>query len=277
MPKLLSHEAVAQYERDGFAFPIRVLSDDEVAHYRGGLETAEAQYGEAMQRYVRSKPHLVLTWANQLIHHPRILDAVEDVLGPNILCWGSSFFNKSPQDAAYVSWHQDSTYWGLEPHDVLTAWIALSDVPVSSGAMQFVPASHQLAQIAHHDTFHEDNLLSRGQVVDFDIEDSQVVDVPLKVGEMSLHHVRLIHGSAPNTSKARRIGFAIRYMAPHVRQIKGSDSATLVRGEDPYGHFVPEPIPQADMDDAAIAAHNATTEKQWAILYEGADKARPTQ
>jgi ectoine hydroxylase-related dioxygenase (phytanoyl-CoA dioxygenase family) len=147
---------------------------------------------------------------------------------------------------------------------------------MASGAMQFLTGSHKFDQIAHHDTFHEHNLLSRGQVVDFDIKPEQVVDVPLQAGEMSLHHVRLVHGSAPNLSDERRIGFAIRYMAPHVRQIHGSDSATLVRGEDPYGHFVPEPAPQADLDAAALAAHKAITEKQWAILYNGADAARPT-
>jgi ectoine hydroxylase-related dioxygenase (phytanoyl-CoA dioxygenase family) len=275
MPKCLSEETVQHYSREGFYFPIRVLSDDEVRYYRGCLEASEAQHGEAITGKLRAKPHLLWRWANQLIRHPRILDAVEDVLGPNILCWGSSFFNKSAHDPAYVSWHQDATYWGLEPHDVLTAWIALSDVPISSGAMQFVRASHALAQIPHHDTFHADNMLSRGQVVDMEIDASQVVDVPLQAGEMSLHHVHLVHGSAPNTSQARRIGFAIRYMAPHVRQTMGSDTATLVRGEDPYGHFTPEPVPQADLDAAALAAHQAVLEQQRKILYRGVDQVHP--
>jgi non-heme Fe2+,alpha-ketoglutarate-dependent halogenase len=275
VPKILSEEAVARYERDGFYFPVRVLGADDALSYRRRLENAEAQHGEAIARLVRSKPHLVFTWANALIRHPRILDAVEDLLGPNILCWGSSFFIKDARDQAYVSWHQDSTYWGLEPHDVLTAWVALSDVPVASGAMKFLAGSHQLEQISHHDTFHADNLLSRGQVVDLDIDEARTVDVPLQAGEMSLHHVRLVHGSAPNLVDDRRIGLAIRYMAPHVRQMHGSDSATLVRGEDPYGHYVPEPVPQADLDAAALAAHKAITAKQWTILFRGAETGRP--
>jgi non-heme Fe2+,alpha-ketoglutarate-dependent halogenase len=276
VPNVLSTDAVTHYDRDGFYFPVRVLSAEEARSYRHRLESAEAQHGEVAARLLRSKPHLVFTWANALIRHPRILDAVEDLLGPNILCWGSSFFIKDAQDPAYVSWHQDSTYWGLEPHDVLTAWVALSDVPVASGAMRFLVGSHRFEQISHHDTFHTDNLLSRGQVVDLDIDDEQVIDVPLRAGEMSLHHVRLVHGSAPNLAADRRIGFAIRYMAPHVRQMYGSDSATLVRGEDPYGHFVPEPAPEADLDAAALAAHKAITATQRAILYRGTDTARPT-
>jgi non-heme Fe2+,alpha-ketoglutarate-dependent halogenase len=276
VPNVLSTDAAAHYDRDGFYFPVRVLSAEEARSYRYRLESAEAQHGEVAARLLRSKPHLVFTWANALIRHPRILDAVEDLLGPNILCWGSSFFIKDAQDPAYVSWHQDSTYWGLEPHDVLTAWVALSDVPVASGAMRFLVGSHRFEQISHHDTFHTDNLLSRGQVVDLDIDDEQVIDVPLRAGEMSLHHVRLVHGSAPNLAADRRIGFAIRYMAPHVRQMYGSDSATLVRGEDPYGHFVPEPAPEADLDAAALAAHKAITATQRAILYRGTDTARPT-
>ena len=246
------------FERDGFAFPIRVVSRREAMRYRGCLEAAEARYGEAVEPYLRSKPHLVFTWVHDLVCHPRILDAVEEVLGPNILCRGSSFFIKSPGDGSYFSWHQDSTYWGLEPPDVLTAWIALSDVPVSSGAVRFVAASHRLPQLAHRDTVDAANILSRGQVAEIDIDESQVVDVGLEAGEMSLHHVRLIHGSCPNASGDRRIGLAIRYAAAHVRQTKGIDSALRVRGEDSFGHFQAEPAPRSDMDEAAVAAHAAS-------------------
>ncbi len=275
MPNLAAADIATSYERDGFYFPVQVLSDEEVGYYRNCLEAAEAEHGDDIKRFLRSKPHLVFTWANALIHHPKILDAVEAALGPNILCWATSFFNKEPHDPAFVSWHQDSTYWGLEPHDVLTAWIAFSDVPAASGAMTFVPGSHKLEQMPHHDTYHDDNLLSRGQVVDMEIDDSAVVDVPLRAGEMSLHHIRLAHGSAPNLTDDRRLGFAIRYMAAHVQQVNGQDSATLVRGEDPYGNFVPLPAPKADLDEAALATYKAAVEKQWDILYSGAESIRP--
>ena len=226
--------------------------------YRSCLEAAEARHGEAVEPYLRSKPHLVFTWVHELVCHPKILDAVEEVLGPNILCRGSSFFIKPSRDGSYVSWHQDSTYWGLDPPDVLTAWIALSDVPVSSGAVRFVTASHRLPQIPHRDTVDAANILSRGQVAEIDIDESQVVVAGLEAGEMSLHHVRLIHGSGPNASDDRRIGLAIRYAAAHVRQIKGIDSALRVRGEDSFGHFQPESAPHSDMDEAAVATHAAS-------------------
>ena len=180
---------------------------------------------------LRQKSHLLFTWLNDLIRHERILDAVEDVIGPDILCWGTSFFIKEPRNPAFVSWHQDSTYWGLEPADIVTAWIALSDSTTENGAMRVIPRSHTMAQIPHRDTFRPDNLLSRGQEVMVDVDDAQAETLVLKAGEMSLHHVRLIHGSEPNPSDQRRIGFAIRYLPTYVRQMAGShDWATLVRG-----------------------------------------------
>jgi len=213
--------------------------------------------------------HLLFTWASELVRHPRILDAIEDLIGPDILCWTTNFFIKEPRDPAFVSWHQDSTYWGLEPHDVVTAWLALSDAPVESGAMKFLPGSHLRDQIPHRDTYHKDNLLTRGQEVAVDVDERQAIDVPLRAGEISLHHIRLVHGSKPNTTGNRRIGLAIRYIPTYVRQTKVADSATLVRGVDRYGHFEPEPAPTADLDDAALRAHKNVMEKQIATYYSG--------
>ena len=162
-----------------------------------------------------------------------MLDAVEQVIGPNILVWGSSFFIKEPQNPSFVSWHQDSTYWGLEPADIVTAWVALSESIHENGAMRVIPGSHKLDQAPHRDTFAADNLLSRGQEIMVEVDESKAVELRLQPGEMSLHHVRLIHGSEPNPSTKRRIGFAIRYVPTYVRQAAGlRDSATLVRGVD---------------------------------------------
>jgi non-haem Fe2+, alpha-ketoglutarate-dependent halogenase len=205
------------------------------------------------------------------VRHPSILDAVEDLIGPDILCWTTNFFIKEARDPAFVSWHQDSTYWGLEPHDVVTAWVALSDAPVESGAMKFLPGSHQRDQIPHRDTYHKDNLLTRGQEVAVEVDEREAIDVPLSAGEMSLHHICLVHGSKPNTTANRRIGLAIRYIPTYVRQVKVVDSATLVRGVDRHGHFEPEPAPLADLDAAALAAHQRVMEKQIATYYSGTD------
>ena len=272
MPKLLSADAVARFERDGFHFPVPVMPAEEARRYRRCLEDYEAASGGAIRSNMRHKVHLLFTWANDLARHPRILDAVEDVLGPDILCWGTNFFIKEAADPGYVSWHQDSTYWGLEPADVVTAWLALSDASLPTGPMKFWPGSHRMEQIPHTDTFHEHNLLSRGQEIDVAVEEDKGVLAPLKAGEISLHHVRLVHGSAPNTTNDRRIGLAIRYVAPHVRQIRTRDSAMLVRGQDRYGHFDLEPEPAADLDAAALAAHADAMNRMVANLYDGTDK-----
>ena len=223
---------------------------------------------------MRHKVHLLFTWAAELVCNEQILDAVEDLLGPDILCWTTNFFIKEANNPAFVSWHQDSTYWGLDPDDVITAWVALSDAPVASGAMQFAAGTHRMGQLPHADTFHEHNLLSRGQEIAVKVDEGKAVPVPLKAGEMSLHHVKLAHYSGPNTTDDRRIGLAIRYIPPGVRQTKLRDSATLVRGRDSRGFYDLEPRPLADLDAAARAAHADAVGRQVAALYSGTEKTQ---
>ncbi len=271
--KSLSEAAVRQYRELGFYAPVPVLSRDEASALRRRLEAFEAG-GSGVQGAVRHKPHLLFTWLNDLIRHPRILDAVEDVIGPDILCWGTSFFIKEQRNPSYVSWHQDSTYWGLEPPDIITAWVAFTASTAANGAMRVIPGTHKLDQVAHRDTFAADNLLSRGQEITVDVDERQAVMLELAAGEMSLHHVRLIHGSDPNPSDDRRIGFAIRYIPTYVRQVAGShDSATLVRGADRYHHFEHERRPDADMSESALAYHAAITGAHAEILMRGTGRA----
>jgi non-heme Fe2+,alpha-ketoglutarate-dependent halogenase len=271
MSKVLSAAQVAAYERDGYIFPVSVMPGDEMLAFRDRLESYEATTGAPIQGNLRHKVHLLFTWANDLVRDPRILDAVEDLIGPDILCWGTNFFIKEAHDDGFVSWHQDSTYWGLEPPDVITAWLAFSDATVENGAMKFLPGSHKLDQIAHRDTFHENNLLTRGQEVAMEIDEKAAVDAPIRAGEMTLHHVRLVHGSTPNQSADRRIALSIRYIPTHVRQRKMRDSATLVRGADRFGHFDHEPDPVANLDEAAHAAHAEAMRRQVAFLYQGTE------
>jgi phytanoyl-CoA dioxygenase PhyH len=272
--KALSPEAVARYRRDGFYFPVRVLSAAEAAGYRARLEAVEHERGGPLGGELRHKGHLLFTWLDALIRHPGILDAVEDLLGPDLLCWSSSFFIKEARDPAFVSWHQDSTYWGLSEPDVVTAWVALSESSIESGAMRMIPGTHT-EQVAHRDTFAPDNLLSRGQEIAAAVDEARAVDVVLRPGEMSLHHVRMFHGSPPNRSADRRIGYAIRYIPTRLRQVGGpGDSATLVRGVDAYHHFEPEEPPAADLDPAARARHAAIMKRQGALLYRGTIAAR---
>jgi non-haem Fe2+, alpha-ketoglutarate-dependent halogenase len=269
----LNQAQIRQYHEQGYLFPLPALSPQAALSYRRRLEGFEAQGGSAMEG-LRHKPHLLFTFLDELVRHPDVLDAVEGVLGPNILCWASSFFTKEPHSPSYISWHQDLTYWGLDPAEIVTAWIALSPSTVESGAMRVIPGTHTREVVAHKDTFAERNLLSRGQEIAVEVDEDQAVDIVLQPGEMSLHHVKLFHGSSPNTSDDRRIGFAVRYLPTHVRQVVGEkDSALLVRGVDSYGNFELETPPATDLDPAAIAQHKAIWERQAAILYRGTDRA----
>jgi non-heme Fe2+,alpha-ketoglutarate-dependent halogenase len=270
--KLLTEAALRQYRDQGYYAPVQVMPRAEADAIRQKLESFESNAG-IMAGKLRHKSHLLFTWLNDLIRHPRILDAVEDVIGPNILCWGSSFFIKEPRNPGFVSWHQDSTYWGLDPADVVTAWVALTDSTAANGAMRVVPGTHKLDQVPHRDTFRPENLLSRGQEILVDVDERDAAMLQLSAGEMSLHHVRLIHGSDPNPSQMRRIGFAIRYIPTSVRQVAGThDHATLVRGIDTHYHFEPEQRPDADMSPSALAYHEAVTGAHAKILMRDTGK-----
>ena len=269
----LNEDQVAAFWRDGYVFPLRVMSESDAGECYAQFCSMEANCGGALSGPLRYKPHLLITWLNKLIRHPRILDSVEDVIGPNILCWASSFFNKDAQDPSYVSWHQDSTYWGLSKPEEVTAWVAFTPSRSENGCMQVIPGTHTLDQVPHFDTTAEHNLLTRGQEVEVDVDESQAVDIELEAGEISLHHVRLIHGSPPNLSKQRRIGYAIRYIPTHIQQLHSNeDTATLVRGEDRFGNFIPEPTPASDMDPEALKFHAKANSVAGQVLYRGSGK-----
>lgn len=272
MPKVLTDKQIQNYHRNGYHFPLDLLSPAETQQLRRRIEDYEAKSGGPIKGEMRHKSHIVFTWLNELVRHPKLLDAVEDVLGPNILCWSTSFFIKEPRDPGFVSWHQDATYWGLNKPDVMTLWLAITPANKINGCMKFIAGTHT-EQVSHTDTFDKDNLLTRGQEIAVDVDEKQAVYVELKPGQASLHHVLLFHGSAPNQSDDRRIGFAIRYVPTYVKQAVGQrDSATLVRGVDEYKHFDPEPCPKADLHPEAIAFHKAITENQLKVLYRGTGK-----
>jgi ectoine hydroxylase-related dioxygenase (phytanoyl-CoA dioxygenase family) len=265
MPRLTA-EQQDFYAAQGYLAPLRAFAAAEATALRAKVEAAEAGPIPASP-YLRNKTHLVFTWADALIRHPAILDAVEAIIGPDILCWGAGFFIKNATDPSFVSWHQDSTYWGLEPPDIVTAWVALSDSTAENGAMRVVPRTHLLDQVPHRDTFAAGNLLSRGQEIMVEVDPTQTVALELQPGEFSLHHVRLVHGSEPNPSTRRRIGFAIRYLPTRVRQTQAArDSATLVRGTDRFGNFDPERRPTEDLGEAERAHHAAITGQIDAVL-----------
>jgi hypothetical protein len=267
----LTHEQGERYASDGCVFPIDVLSRAEAGEGRRRLEDAEARCGNL---HYSPKPHLTFRFVDELIRDPRIVDRIESLIGPNILVWDSSFIIKEARDARFVSWHQDLTYWGLEPPDVVSIWLALSPSTPGSGCMRFLPGSHT-AQLPHRDTFAEQNILSRGQEVALHVEEREVVDVVLAPGEMSLHHGRVVHGSAPNHSDDRRIGLNVQYLPTHVRQVVGGrDSAVLVRGVDSYHHFDAERRPTSDFTAEELKGfRHELAARRSAYLYRGANRA----
>ena len=269
MPQVLTQDQIDQYRRDGCVYPIRAISEADALAIRERLEAFEAKAGGALAGDLRHKSHLLFSWLGDLVREHRIVDAVADLYGDDLLCWTTNFFIKEANNPAFVSWHQDSTYWGLSRPDVVTAWVALTPSNSANGAMAFIPGTHTSDQIPHRDTFSQNNLLTRGQEVAVDVDPAQARTIELQPGEMSLHHVRLVHGSAPNPSNERRIGFAIRYIPTSVSQVEGEDSATLVSGVDHEHHFEPEPRPTRDMDPAFVALHKRITERNAKILYRG--------
>ena len=269
MPKILTEAQIEQFHRDGCIFPIQVMSEAEAHGIREKLERYESRSGGPLAGDLRHKTHLLFPWLADLVRNNSIVDAIDDLYGPNLLCWTTNFFIKEASNPAFVSWHQDSTYWGLSRPDVVTAWVALTPSNRANGAMTFIPGTHTSDQLEHRDTFAKNNLLTRGQEVAVEVDESKAVTIELRPGEISLHHVRLVHGSPANPSSDRRIGFAIRYIPTSVSQVAGDDSATLVRGVDTFHHFELEPRPTQDMQPAFVALHRQITERNAQILYRG--------
>jgi non-haem Fe2+, alpha-ketoglutarate-dependent halogenase len=273
MSKCLTPAQIEQYREEGCVFPIRIMSETEAAALRGRFEEFEERTGGPLNGDMRHKSHLLFVWLAELVRYRSILDAVEDLHGPDLLCWTTNFFIKEAADPAFVSWHQDATYWGVSTQDVVTAWVAFTQATEANGAMEYIPGSHKLDQIPHRDAFAKHNLLMRGQEVMVEVDRTQRRIITLRPGEMSLHHVRLVHGSPPNPSNDRRIGFAIRYIPTSVAQLAGEDSASLVRGEDRHHHFMSEPQPTRNLDPEFVALHRTITERNARILYRGTDVA----
>lgn len=263
----LNDDQIARYERDGFVTPINVFSPEETQRMRAAFQDYEESIGQERAAVERGDLHLLQRWAWDAVNDRRVVDPVVSVLGPNVLLWSMNWFVKEPGLAKFVSMHQDANYWGLEPHDVVTAWIALSDASEATGPMRFLPGTHRGELHEHENTYAPDNLLSRGQTARSGLDESTAQLAPLDEGQMSLHHVRLLHGSDPNTTDDRRIGMVLRFCATHVRQTKALDSAVLVAGEDRFGHFELLPGPKTDSDPEAARRHRRSARNMGRIIH----------
>ncbi len=271
MSKVLTKSQIEQYHDEGFISPVRVISEQEAHLIKQELETVEAEFPEEINAESRNNLHLSFTFLDALAHNEIIVDAMEDLIGPNISLWASVMFIKEPSSKHYVSWHQDATYMGLDSLNFPTPWVALSPSNKETGCMTMIAGSHKTKIQEHEDTFAENNILTRGQVIQ-NVDESKAVDLILEPGEMSIHHGAVIHGSQPNNSNHRRIGFSLQsYMPPNIKQIVGRNIWTHVRGkkrEDEDGILLDRP--KFNMDPATVEQRRIANENMSEILYNGA-------
>jgi hypothetical protein len=261
MPKRLTEDQIARYRKDGFCHPVPVLTAAEAAACRADLERYENEIGQPLDFPEKSKPHLLFKWADQVAHHPAVLDAVEDLIGPDILLYHITLWTKEAGTPSYVLWHQDGAYFFLEPAEQVTAWVALSDAPVEAGCMHVLPGSHEGPWRDHVDDLGPDNMIKRGQGIP-GLEAERGVPMPLKTGEMSLHHTKLIHASGANGHTDRRIGVGLSYIPAHVRPYaEPKPTALLVRGRTHHDDFIMEERLTAPETSAARAAHKAAVSR----------------
>jgi non-haem Fe2+, alpha-ketoglutarate-dependent halogenase len=267
--KRLTEDEVRRYREDGFVFPLRAYAPEVAARYRAEVERtcgATAPPAAALTGSVsyRVKPYLLFTWAARMVRDAAILDAVEDLIGPDILVFHTTMWWKTPGSPNRVPWHQDGTYFGLAPFEHVTAWVALTASNERTGCVRILPGSHTAGQLPHADHRDATLMLSRGQTVAGEVDGARAVPVVLAPGEFSLHHTMAIHSSDPNTGDEDRIGIGISYIPTRVRHVGPTRlSATLVRGEDRYGHFDLEPRPMADLHPDAVAAHRDSDARFW--------------
>ncbi|MGI9415950.1 MAG: phytanoyl-CoA dioxygenase family protein [Hyphomicrobiales bacterium] len=254
------------YQHDGYISGVDIVSAAEAARHREAMERAEAALGKV---HYKVKMHTILRSPLELVTLPGVLDIVEQLIGPDILLYNTTYIVKEPGTASHVSWHQDLTYWGLSHDDQVTMWLALSPATAESGCMRMVPGSHLHGRRDHEINEDESNVLFQGQTVR-GISEADAVMCPLEPGQASFHHGWTLHASMPNRSADRRIGLNVQYVAAHVRQTKGDhESAMLVRGRDGYRHFEEDIPANTDLDPAALARQAELDNRYKAIAGQG--------
>jgi hypothetical protein len=265
-----------RYDMDGYVCPVPVMSPEEAKAIRDRLEEylGSSDRNPKHDTFLQFKVHMVFPWADGLIRRREVLDAVEAIIGRDILVWNTAVLIKKPRTRDFVSWHQDVYYWGNHPDHVVGAWIALAESTPENGCVRAIPGSHTWGILPHADTFGEDNMLSRGQQIDASrLDERMATDMVLRPGEMSLHHTRTVHASHPNRSDRPRMGFVVTYMSPSTVMNGPRTGATLVRGTDNYGHFDHEDVrPAWDLDPSGVAAHGDAMRAFSRAIYEGAEK-----
>jgi hypothetical protein len=269
---MLDPATIEHYRREGFVPCVDVMPPEEAQTLRVALESFEARHGGQLPASQRSRAFLLFPWLDKLIRDPRVLDPIEQLIGPDILCWSTVFWIKDAGSESFVDWHQDNTYWGLSSRGVITAWFAISDASERAGCMSVIPGTHLGETLPHEDTYDRNNMLTRGQRIP-DLDRGKAVPMPLRAGQMSLHNYCLAHGSGKNLSDDRRIGVSMHFLAPDTRQLAGNwDCAALVRGKDRFGYFAHAPRPRFEMDPDCVEFHHKASAAIREILYAGAER-----
>jgi non-heme Fe2+,alpha-ketoglutarate-dependent halogenase len=267
---MLTQAQIARYHEDGFVSPFDAVGPDKAAWYRAEVErtcsdTEGPRAAAAGSVSYRVKPYLLFEWAAEMVREPAVLDAVEQLIGPDILVFHTTMWWKQAHTPNRVPWHQDGTYFGLAPFEHVTAWVALSSSNTATGCVRVIPGSHRSGQLPHADHRDATLMLSRGQTVVADVPADRAVPLVLKPGQFSLHHTLAIHASDPNTGDDDRIGIGISYIPARVRHVGPTRmSATLVRGENTHDHFDLESRPLADLHPDAVATHRDSDARFWA-------------
>tara|TARA_B100000902_G_scaffold314271_1_gene304991 strand:- start:37 stop:861 length:825 start_codon:yes stop_codon:yes gene_type:complete len=265
----LNSNQLKQYNEEGYVAPLDVLTEEEALATRNEIELIEKEMPNEIDKSGRYNVHLISPKLDAIVHNSKILDAVESIIGKNILVCSTTLFIKNPKQEGFVSYHQDAKYIGLEPHNWVTAWIAITDSYEVNGCMKMWPKSHVELK-DHNEKFNEGNLLTRGQTVE-EVPEKEVKSVELKAGQMSLHHPRIVHGSGINKSNDRRIGFAVQsYIGTNVKQTLGKNSVQIARGEDKYNYHEVIKRTNALMSEEGILIRKKENDFLQEIFYKGA-------
>ena len=268
----LSSNQLKQYEDEGFVSPINVFSKEKANEIRNEIELIEKRIPKELEKSGRYNAHLISPLLDEVTHNPKILDAVQSLIGEDILVCGTTLFIKNPNEKGFVSYHQDAKYIGLEPHNWVTAWVAITDSNEKNGCMRMWSGSHKDNLRDHDQRFNEDNLLTRGQTVK-NVTKEKTTPLVLEAGQMSLHHPTVVHGSELNNSNDRRIGFVIQsYIGTNVKQVLGKNSVQLARGKDEFNYHEKIGRPQNLLDKKDIRLKKQENDNLQEIFYKGSDK-----
>ena len=261
-----------QYQDDGYVAPIDIFSKEEANEIRKEIEYIEKKWPHELEGLGRNYIHLISPVFDKICHHNKVLDAVESVIGKNILVCGTTLFVKNHEEKGFVSFHQDAKYIGLEPYNWVTAWVAVTDANEENGCMLMWPGSHKENLKYHNQKFNENNLLTRGQTVE-NVPMDKTKSVVLKAGQMSLHHPAVVHGSGLNKSNDRRIGFVIQsYIGSNVSQVLGKMYVQQARGDDKFKYHEHVDRPLELMNSKDIQVRNKANEELSKIFYTGSKK-----